>query len=46
MTTGSVGIASVAETALTGEVSPLAIATSLLTIAWLVLVGRGLVRSR
>jgi hypothetical protein len=46
VTTGSVGIASVAETALTGEVSPLAIATSLLTIAWLVLVGRGLVRSR
>jgi hypothetical protein len=45
VTTGLVGIASVAQTALTGEVSPLAIATSLLTIAWLVLVGRGLLRS-
>jgi hypothetical protein len=44
--TGLVGIASVAETALTGEISPLAIATSLLTIAWLGAVGRGLVRSR
>jgi hypothetical protein len=44
--TGLVGIASVADTVLTGQVSPLAIATSLLTIAWLVLVGRGLVQSR
>ncbi len=44
--TGVVGIASVAQTALTGEVSPLAIAATLLTIAWLVLVGRGLLRSR
>jgi len=44
--TGLVGIASVAHTALTGEVSPLAIAASQLTIGWLVLVGRDLVRSR
>ncbi len=44
--TGLVGMASVAQTAVTGEVSPLAIAASLLTIVWLVLVGRGLVRSR
>ena len=42
VTTGLAGIASVAETALSGEISLLAIATSLLTIAWLILVGRGL----
>lgn len=46
VTTGLMGIASVAHTALTGEVSPLAIATSVLTIAWLVLVGRALVTTR
>jgi hypothetical protein len=44
MATGVLGIASVAETTVTGAVSPLAIATSLLTIAWLLLVGRGLLR--
>ena len=44
VTTGVVGIASVAQTVLTGEVSPLAIAATLLTIAWLVLVGSGLLR--
>ncbi len=44
--TGLVGIASVAQTALTGAVSPLAIAASVLTIAWLVLVGRSLLKSR
>ncbi len=44
--TGVVGITSVAQTALTGEVSPLAIAASLLTIGWLVLAGRSLLRSR
>jgi hypothetical protein len=42
--TGAVGIASVVHTALTGELSPLAIAATMLTIAWLVLVGRGLLR--
>jgi hypothetical protein len=46
VTTGVAGIASVAQTALTGEVSPLAIATSMLTIAWLVLIGRGLLRAQ
>jgi hypothetical protein len=46
VTTGVVGIASVLETAVTGAVSPLAIAASLLTIAWLVLVGRSLLRLR
>jgi hypothetical protein len=44
--TGILGVASVVETALTGAVSPLAISGSLLTIAWLVLVGRGLLRLR
>ncbi len=44
--TGIAGVASVVETAVTGTVSPLAIGASLLTIAWLVLVGRGLLRLR
>lgn len=42
VSTGVLGIASVMETAVTGSVSPLAIATSLCTTAWLVLVGRRL----
>lgn len=42
--TGVLGIASVIHTAVTGAVSFLAIGTSLLTIGWLVLVGRGLLR--
>ena len=42
--TGIAGVASVVETAASGAVSPLAIAASLLTVAWLVLVGRGLLR--
>ena len=46
VTTGLVGIASVAHTALTGELSPLAIAASVLTIAWLVLIGVSLSRPR
>ncbi len=37
---GVLGIGSVAQTAATGTLSPLAIATTLLTIAWLALVGR------
>jgi len=44
MATGALGIASVAETALTGSVSLLAIGATLLTIAWLGLVGRALLR--
>lgn len=44
--TGLVGVGSVAHTAVTGMVSPLAIAASVLTIVWLVLVSRGLSRSR
>jgi hypothetical protein len=44
--TGGLGIASVAQTAVTGTISPLAIAASLLTIAWLVLVGRSLLALR
>jgi hypothetical protein len=44
--TGLVGIASVGHTVLTGELSPLAIGASVLTIAWLVLVGRGLLKGR
>ena len=44
--TGIAGVASVVETAVTGLLSPLAIGASLLTIAWLVLVGRGLLRLR
>jgi hypothetical protein len=43
--TGLLGIASVLHTALTGEISPLAIATTILTIAWLILVGRYLWRA-
>jgi hypothetical protein len=43
--TGSIGIASVVETALSGAVIALAIAASILTIAWLVLVGLGLLRA-
>jgi hypothetical protein len=42
--TGVAGVASVAQTVLTGELSPLAIAASLLTIVWLGLTGLGLVR--
>ncbi len=41
--TGAMGSASVIHTVVSGELSPLAIGTSLLTIAWLVLVGRNLV---
>jgi hypothetical protein len=42
--TGIAGVASVVETAVTGTVSPLAIAASVLTIAWLALVGIALLR--
>jgi len=41
-----VGIASVGHTVVSGEISPLAIGASVLTIAWLVLVGRGLLKGR
>jgi hypothetical protein len=44
--TGVVGVASVAHTVMTGELSPLAIGASVLTIAWLVLAGRGLLTAR
>ena len=43
--TGTLGIASVAETAMTGSFPVLVVAASLLTIAWLILVGWGLLRS-
>lgn len=42
--TGALGIASVAETMVTGSFPVLVVATSLLTIAWLALVGWGLLR--
>lgn len=44
--TGALGIASVAETALTGSFSVLVVLASLLTIVWLVTIGVGLLRSR
>jgi hypothetical protein len=44
--TGLLSIASSALIVLTGQFSPLVVAASLLTIAWLLLVGRGLVRNR
>jgi hypothetical protein len=42
--TGAAGITSVAHTIVTGEVSPLAIAATLFTIAWLVATGRLMLR--
>jgi len=44
LTTGIVSIASVVHVGLTGEFSPLVVAASLLTIVWLIVVGRGLLR--
>jgi hypothetical protein len=42
--TGVLGIASVVETAVTGSISLLAIGTTMLTIAWFILVGRAMLR--
>jgi hypothetical protein len=45
VTTGVVGIASVAHTAVTGTMSPLAIAATLLTIGWLLATGAAMLRA-
>jgi len=46
VTTGVLGIVSVAETMVTGTFPVVVVGASLLTIVWLVLVGRALLRSR